>query len=119
MNEVHYKVLKHLEDNPQITQRQLARELGVSVGKTNYCLKALLEKGWLKASNFKNSNNKIAYAYLLTPKGVEAKAKLTASFLRRKMQEYEALKKEIAELKKAVKNQTKPDTPANTKAKRL
>ena len=102
MNEVHFKVLKILQDNPRITQRQLAQELGVSVGKANYCLKALLEKGWVKANNFKNSNNKIAYAYLLTPRGVEAKARLTAGFLRRKMKEYEALRREIAELEQSV-----------------
>jgi EPS-associated MarR family transcriptional regulator len=99
MNETHYRVLKLIEENPHITQRQLANELGVSLGKANYCLKALLEKGWIKANNFKNNKNKIAYAYLLTPSGVEAKARLTLSFLRRKVKEYHSLKREIEELK--------------------
>lgn len=100
MNEdIHYRVLKIVHDQPQITQRELADELGVSLGKANYCLKALVEKGLVKANNFKNSNNKMAYAYLLTPKGIDAKARMTVSFLRRKMDEYEALKQEIDQLK--------------------
>ena len=75
MNEdTHYRVLKVIEINPQITQRQLADELGISLGKANYCLKSLAQKGLIKASNFKNSNNKLAYAYLLTPHGIEEKA---------------------------------------------
>lgn len=102
MEEIHLKVLKQIEQNPQITQRQLAKEMGISLGKANYCLKALLEKGWVKANNFKNSNNKKGYAYLLTPRGIEAKAKLTVSYLRRKVEEYEALRHEIAQLKEDV-----------------
>ena len=74
--EIQLKVLRSLEENPEITQRELAAELGVSLGKTNYCLKALIEKGWVKANNFKNSNNKAAYAYLLTPRGLEEKARI-------------------------------------------
>jgi len=100
--ETHLKVLRHLETNPEITQRELAKELGVSVGKVNYCLKALIQKGWVKASNFKNNKNKAAYAYLLTPKGIEHKAQITVRYLKAKMHEYESLKKEIAQLQSEV-----------------
>ena len=96
--DAHYQVLKILEQNPQISQRELAREMGVSLGKVNYCLQALMKKGLVKASNFKNSSNKIAYFYVLTPRGIEAKAKISARFLQRKLGEYEALKTEIEEL---------------------
>jgi EPS-associated MarR family transcriptional regulator len=100
--EIHYKILKLLESRPEISQRQLSKELGVSLGKANYCLKAMLDRGWIKARNFKNSQNKIAYAYLLTPAGVEKRAKMTARFLKRKMQEYEQLKHDIEQLQKEV-----------------
>jgi EPS-associated MarR family transcriptional regulator len=93
--ETHYKVLKILEQSPQITQRELARELGISLGKANYCLKALVGKGFVKARNFKNKKNKLAYSYLLTPKGIEQKTRLTFRFLDRKREEYEALEREI------------------------
>lgn len=101
-DEYRYKVLNMLDNNPELTQRQLAKSLGISLGKVNYCLKALIEKGMVKASNFKNSQNKQAYAYLLTPRGVEAKARLTADFLRIKIAEHEALKREIEELRRQV-----------------
>ena len=97
--EIHLRVLRHLEDNPQVTQRQLAAHLGVSLGKANYCLKALIDKGFIKARNFQNSNKKRAYLYKLTPSGLEAKAKISVRFLKRKMNEYEQLKKEIDQLK--------------------
>ena len=100
--EIHYHVLKHIEENPSITQRELAKELGVSVGKVNYCLKALIDKGWIKANNFKNSNKKLAYFYILTPSGIEQKAKITVNFLKRKINDYEELKKEIEMLQKEV-----------------
>jgi len=100
--ETHLRVLRHLEDNPDITQRELAAALGISLGKVNYCLKALIAKGWIKANNFKNSNNKSAYAYLLTPKGMESKAQITVRFLKRKVDEYEALKQEIEQLQQEV-----------------
>ena len=100
--EIHLKVLRELEDNPEITQRELAQNLGVSLGKANYCLKALIGKGFIKARNFHNSNNKRAYLYVLTPKGLEAKARISVAFLRRKMEEYERLKKEIAQLEREV-----------------
>ncbi|WP_439509889.1 MarR family EPS-associated transcriptional regulator [Marinimicrobium koreense] len=101
-DEYRYKVLKLLEGNPELTQRQLARALGISLGKVNYCLKALVEKGMIKASRFRNSDNKQAYAYLLTPKGVDAKARLTVEFLRAKLAEHRALKAEIDELRREV-----------------
>ena len=100
--EIHYHVLKHIESNPSITQRELAKELGVSVGKVNYCLKALIDKGWIKANNFKNSNKKLAYFYILTPSGLEQKAKITVNFLKRKINDYEELKKEIEILKNEI-----------------
>lgn len=100
--EIHLKVLRQLQDNPEITQRELARKLDVSLGKANYCLKALIEKGFVKARNFRNSNNKRAYLYVLTPKGIEAKARISVAFLRRKIEEYEQLKAEIAQLEQEV-----------------
>lgn len=100
--EIHLKVLREIEENPEITQRQLAQHLGVSLGKVNYCLKSLTDKGFIKARNFHNSNNKRAYLYILTPKGIEAKARISLSFLSRKMQEYERLKAEIAQLEREV-----------------
>ena len=100
--ETHLKVLRHIEANPEITQRELAQELGISLGKVNYCIKALIQKGWVKANNFKNNRNKAAYAYLLTPQGIEQKAKITVRYLKKKVQEYETLKREIAQLKSEV-----------------
>lgn len=100
--EAHLKVLRAIDAEPSISQRDLARQLGISLGKTNYCLQALLEKGWVKVRNFKNSKNKIAYSYLLTPKGVDQKAKLTVVFLKRKEAEFEALKYEIRQLSEEV-----------------
>ena len=103
--DAHYKLLKLLEANPELSQRELARELGISLGKINYCLAALIGKGWIKARNFRNSQNKLGYAYLLTPRGIEQRAVLTANFLRRKTAEYDALKKEIAQLRREVDRQ--------------
>ena len=100
--ETHYRVLKYVENNPSITQRELAKELGISVGKANYCLKALIDKGWVKASNFKNSNKKLAYFYILTPSGIEQKGRITVNFLKRKINDYEELKQEIETLKNEV-----------------
>ena len=97
--ESHYLVLKLITENPQISQRELASELGVSLGKANYCLRALVEKGWVKARNFKNAKNKVAYSYMMTPRGIEEKTKITAKFLVRKIAEYEALKQQIDDLR--------------------
>jgi EPS-associated MarR family transcriptional regulator len=98
-DEYRYKILKLLAAQPEISQRELAKSLGVSLGKANFCLKALIEKGFLKATNFRNSQNKLAYMYLLTPNGIEEKASITAQFLRSKMQEYEILQEEIRALR--------------------
>ena len=100
--EIHLKVLRHLESNPNVTQRELAGHLGVSLGKANYCLKALIEKGFIKARNFKNSNHKRAYLYVLTPRGIDEKARISVAFLRQKLNEYEQLKNEIAQLQHEV-----------------
>ena len=100
--EVSYKLFKLIEQQPDLSQRELAKEMGISLGKTNYCLKGLMEKGWLKARNFKNSNNKIAYAYVLTPNGLREKTKITARYLKRKVREYETLKSEIEKLRQEV-----------------
>jgi EPS-associated MarR family transcriptional regulator len=97
-DEITYRLLKSIEENPTQSQRELSRSLGVSLGKLNYCLKALVDKGWVKARNFKENPNKTGYLYLLTPSGVEAKAKVTVKFLKRKMDEYERMKVEIARL---------------------
>lgn len=100
--DTNYRVMRMLEENPDLTQRELAEKLGVSVGGLNYCLKALTEKGLVKMQNFANSKNKFGYVYVLTPRGIAEKAKLTGNFLKRKMEEYEALKAEIEALKKEV-----------------
>lgn len=98
MTYAQYRVLKAVETNPELSQRELAEQLGISLGKTNYCIRALLDKGWVKASNFRNSHNKRAYMYQLTPKGIDGKARLAMNFLRHKSAEFDALKKELAEL---------------------
>jgi EPS-associated MarR family transcriptional regulator len=95
----HYSLLKTLEDNPGLSQRDMAKRLGVSLGKINFCLNALVEKGSVKINNFHNSGNKPAYIYLLTPSGLDQKARMTVVFLQSKMQEYERLRAEIEELK--------------------
>ena len=100
--DTYFRVMRILHDSPDITQRELAEKLGVSVGGLNYCLKALIDKGWVKIQNFSKNKNKLGYAYLLTPAGIVQKASLTSSFLRRKMQEYEALKQEIKQMKQEV-----------------
>jgi EPS-associated MarR family transcriptional regulator len=94
-----YRVLALLSQNPDLTQRELAEKVGVSVGGVNYCLKALVEKGWIKIDNFSQSKNKFGYIYLLTPDGVAQKVLLAGQFLKRKMREYEQLKLEIESLK--------------------
>ena len=94
-----YTLLKILKDNPAMTQRQLSRELGLSLGKTNYLIHALMGKGWVKLTNFKRSNNKLGYLYLITPKGIEEKSILAKNFLHRKSAQYIKLKKEIEMLK--------------------
>lgn len=100
--ELEYRVLKLVEKQPTITQRQLSKELGVSLGKTHYVIKALVKVGWIKLENFQRSDNKLGYAYLLTPTGVLEKAQITRRFLVRKQQEYENLKREIEQLQTEV-----------------
>ena len=102
-DENRYQLLKLLEKNPEMSQRQIADALGVSLGKVNFCLRALIEIGSVKVANFSRSPNKKAYVYLLTPKGIEEKAKVTLRFLAKKQNEYEELKREINELKNEVK----------------
>lgn len=99
-----YKILKLVEASPEISQRDLAKRLGVSLGKVNYCFKSLMHMDMLKVLDFCNSKNKSAYVYLLTTSSVEEKAKVAARFLKNKIQEYETLKKEIAFIKPEVKN---------------
>ena len=94
-----FKILKMLEDKPVITQREISLKLGMSLGGVNYCLRALIDKGIIKANNFSNNPNKFSYGYILTPKGIMEKGRLTGRFLERKMKEYESLRIEIDEIK--------------------
>jgi EPS-associated MarR family transcriptional regulator len=103
-DEIHYRFLKVLQENPDITQRELAATLGVSLGKANYCMRALMGRGWVKMDNFRRNPKKLGYVYLLTPKGVEEKARITMRFLRHKLHEFDALKAEIERLKLEVAN---------------
>ena len=98
-DELRLRVLRALESNPELSQRQLAAELGVSLGGVNYALKALVERGFVKADNFRKSGNKVAYLYVLTPQGVAEKTSLATAFLGRKLEEYEVLRQEIEALK--------------------
>ena len=99
IKDIRLDLLRKLESNPEYTQRELSQEMGVSLGKVNYCIRKLTEKGLIKITNFKQNPNKIGYVYLLTPEGIEEKARLSISFLKRKVIEYEILKKEIHALK--------------------
>jgi len=98
--DLRFRILKLIEQNPELNQRDLAQELGVSLGKTNYVLKALVAKGMVKLDNFNRNKNKLGYAYLLTPSGIAEKSQLTLAFLKRKTKEYEQLKAEIESLQK-------------------
>src|SRR6056300_964907 len=98
-DETHYKLFKLVEEHPDMSQRQLAQEMGVSVGKLNYCLKALVDVGLVKMGNFARSTHKLGYAYILTPSGIAEKSRVTARFLARKETEYEALKEQIDSLR--------------------
>ena len=99
-DEYRYKILRLLEDNPQLSQRDLADRLGVSLGKANYCLQALIRLGMVKARNFRNNQNRSTYLYVLTPRGLSAKARSATRFLKLKIAEYESLQREIAALKR-------------------
>ena len=108
----HFLIMRILQENPDLTQRELAEKLGMSVGGLNYCLNALIDKGLVKMQNFSYSKNKFKYVYLLTPMGIAEKVALTTRFLSRKMEEYEALKLEIAALKSEV------DAPGQAKTQK-
>lgn len=102
-DETRYRLLRLLADDPALSQRDLATEIGISVGKVNYCLKALLDKGYIKAINFKNNRHRAAYLYKLTPAGIRAKAQAASRFLERKQAEYERLEAELAQLRQEVR----------------
>lgn len=104
-DETRYRLLAYLAQHPEASQRSIATELGVSIGKVNYCLRALMQKGLLKIRKFCNSNNKLAYAYILTPRGIEEKATVSVQFLRLKIAEHEALEKEIDRLTQEIREQ--------------
>ena len=96
-NQDHFEILRKIKTKPKATQREMAKELGFSLGKLNYCLKSLRSKGLIKIENFKKNPEKLNYIYVLTPKGIAEKTKLTINFMKRKMKEYEELKKEVGE----------------------
>jgi uncharacterized protein len=115
--DTNFRILRKLDENPKLTQRELAKSLGLSLGGLNYCLQALLDKGVVKMHNFQNSQNKVAYAYLLTPAGIAEKAALTGRFLKRKLEEYEALKAEIETLQQeAQSKEGDPSAPIESSA---
>jgi MarR family transcriptional regulator, temperature-dependent positive regulator of motility len=98
-NEIDYRLLRHIAEQENSNQRDLALRMGVSVGKINYCLRAVIDRGWVKVTNFRRADNKWAYAYLLTPSGARAKVRLARAFLERKEQEFEQLQREIHALR--------------------
>ncbi|HUP59831.1 MAG TPA: MarR family EPS-associated transcriptional regulator [Thermoanaerobaculia bacterium] len=104
-DDLRYQLLKMLEASPNLSQRELAGALGISVGKVNYCVKALVRKGWVKARNFKNSRNKLAYTYYLTPRGLDEKSQLAIEFLKIKLREVEGLRAEIAEMQRQARGE--------------
>lgn len=107
-DEIRLRILRELENDPGLSQRDLAKALGVSLGKTNYCIRALVEKGLVKVENFRKSDNKLAYAYQLTPRGVSDKARITRQYLQIKLREYKALETEIEILRKEVTDPASP-----------
>ena len=109
--DLRFRVLRLLEANPELTQRDLARELGIGVGLVNYCLRALLEKGLIKYERFRASQNKLRYAYVLTPAGLADRAAITTRFLQRKIAEYERLQAEIEALRDELRGQEEQLTP--------
>ena len=100
--DTHYRVMDLIHKHPDISQRELAKETGISLGSMHYCLKALVQKGWVKVGNFKNNPDKSVYLYLLTPEGITQKSKLAIDFLRRKKREYDELKREIEQLSEEI-----------------
>ena len=112
-DELDIAILRQLADTPQASQRDLARRAGVSLGSLNYALRALIDKGWVKASNFGRNPNKLGYAYLLTPHGLDAKARLTRAFLARKLCEYDSLRLQIQHLQAELETEAEQDRAAN------
>ena len=110
--ETRYRLLRALEANPELSQREIATELGISVGKANYCLRALMDKGWVKLGNVRRNPNKRAYVYLLTPNGLKERARVTRRFLQRKRAEYETLEREIEQLRREVEDRGGPASDA-------
>lgn len=108
--DVQFQVLQRLQENPGLSQRSMAKELNISLGSVNFCFQALMEKGWVKAQNFSQNCNKLGYAYLLTPSGIAEKSKLTARFLKRKLEEYETLRQEIEQLKEQLEAELPDDS---------
>jgi EPS-associated MarR family transcriptional regulator len=108
-DETRYRLLRCIDERPGASQRELARHLGISLGKVNYCLRALMQKGLLKAGNFRRNSNKLSYAYVLTPKGIQEKANVTYRFLKRKLEEYAELSAEIEKLRREVSQETVGD----------
>jgi EPS-associated MarR family transcriptional regulator len=117
-DETRYRILKLLEADPRASQRRIATELGISLGRVNYCIQALVDKGLVKVNNFRQSTNKRAYLYLLTPRGIEEKTRVTLRFLDRKLREYDTLKRELEELRReaAKLDSGKTDIPGNSAA---
>ena len=105
-DETRYRILKLLEADPHASQRRIADELGISLGRVNFCLRALIEKGLIKVNNFRNNANKRAYLYLLTPRGIDEKASVTARFLKVKLAQYEALQRELEELQREAQSKS-------------
>ena len=118
-DEIHYKLLKVLGENPDITQRELAARLGISLGKANYCLRALMGRGWVKMANFRRNPNKMGYVYLLTPRGIDEKARFAVRFLRHKLNEFDALKAEIERLKVEVADSATNESVSSLSARPL
>ncbi|GAC1431917.1 MAG: MarR family EPS-associated transcriptional regulator [Thermoanaerobaculia bacterium] len=108
-DEIRYRLLTYLNEHPEASQRDVAAQLGVSVGKVNYCLRALMTKGLVKVRNFRNSSNKRSYAYVLTPRGLEEKVDVTVRFLKRKIEEYNAVSQEIERLNREIHASTGSD----------
>ena len=101
-----YKVMRLLEATPEISQREIARELGISLGSTNHCLRMLVDRGWLRTCRFQSDRNRVAYRYLLTPRGIKAKASQTIEVLREKTREYEELRNEIRQMRREARKST-------------
>jgi EPS-associated MarR family transcriptional regulator len=113
-DETRYRILKLLEAEPNASQRRVSEELGISLGRVNFCMRALIEKGLVKANNFRQSRHKRPYLYLLTRRGIEEKAVVTTRFLKRKLDEYEALKREVEELQREAARIQRPARQATT-----